>query len=224
MNEVNFAFIAGIAFLNSISHCVGMCGGFVSMQSIFLKGSNPLSSFVLSLFYHVARITSYAFLGGLFAVFGGLFAISAQSQALFFFIMGSLMVLIGFALLRRGVFLKFLESRWLSKITTKAGLFFIRRGDRMSFVLLGFLNGFVPCGVVYYFLAYAMLSSSVYEGVLIMLVFGICTLPAMLFLVNLFTFLQRWKNMIYQISCLLIMANGIYLGFLGYMAYGRYTN
>ncbi|KQI24484.1 membrane protein, partial [Campylobacter coli CVM 41963] len=58
-----------------------------------------------------------------------------------------------------------------------------------SAMILGFANGFVPCGLVYFFLANAMSRQNVTESILVMLVFGLSTLPAMLFFVKISQYL-----------------------------------
>src|SRR6218665_2243251 len=51
------------------------------------------------------------------------------------------------------------------------------------FILLGFLNGFLPCGLVYTALAAATVSGSVSGGFLSMFLFGIGTVPALILLI-----------------------------------------
>jgi len=49
-----------------------------------------------------------------------------------------------------------------------------------SYLLIGMLNGFLPCGLVYLALASATATGSWLEGALLMLMFGMGTIPLML--------------------------------------------
>ena len=66
---------------------------------------------------------------------------------------------------------------WLQKTMLR-----LLRSDRSTsgFLLLGMANGLLPCGMVYVALAASLTSSSLNEGIGLMVFFGIGTLPAML--------------------------------------------
>jgi len=49
-----------------------------------------------------------------------------------------------------------------------------------SLFIIGLLNGFLPCGLVYMALAGSLATGSLTEGVLYMLLFGLGTIPIML--------------------------------------------
>ncbi|WP_069637034.1 sulfite exporter TauE/SafE family protein [Campylobacter pinnipediorum] len=220
MQELSFATIIAVGFLSSFSHCIGMCGGFLSLQSIAVQKKDRLSSFLLNSSYHIARIVSYSLLGAIFGAFGGVFAISSNSRALLFFIVGILLVLLATALWIRGGFLHLIENDKISRLVTKSILSLSKKGF-LGFALAGFLNGLLPCGLVYYFLTMSIISDSALQGMLIMFVFGISTLPSMLGAVTLFGFISvRFKQLMFKVSLAIIMINGVYLAFLGYMAHG----
>jgi len=48
-----------------------------------------------------------------------------------------------------------------------------------SFLLIGIMNGFLPCGLVYIALAGAISTGNIIDGVLFMMMFGLGTVPAM---------------------------------------------
>ena len=73
--------------------------------------------------------------------------------------------------------------------------------------------------MVYYFLALGILSANFIDSVFIMLVFGLCTLPAMLLASFVFGILnEKFKDIMFKISASIMIINGIYLSFLGYRA------
>jgi len=82
------------------------------------------------------------------------------------------------------------------------------------------LNGFLPCGLVYFFLAAAATSGSFLGGGLIMALFGLATMPAMLGLGFVVGFLKGsgFREVMIKIASLIIMGYGIYMAYLGYTA------
>ncbi len=194
-----------IALLFSLSHCTLMCGGFC-----LLLRKNSLVSLLA---YHAARIGGYLILGTLFYFFGKAVLLSGASRGLFFFIVGVFVAVLGVALFVRGELLAFFErGKFVYRLMQKA---------RKNLALLGLLNGFLPCGVVYFFVAKSTLATSLTEALLTMLIFGISTTPAfvLIFLLNL-RLNAKFTKTANIISCALITLNGIYLAFLGFKAFG----
>ncbi|MGI7583272.1 sulfite exporter TauE/SafE family protein [Campylobacter coli] len=217
---LNFDFLAifSVAFLSSFGHCYSMCGGFI----LALIGSNPMCNlFLLTFIYQLFRIFSYILLGIIFGIFGNLLAINAKIQSLSFFILGVFMVILGFSLIFRGKILAFIENRaffeyFIKKIIKKSMGF---KGVK-SAMILGFANGFVPCGLVYFFLANAMSRQNVTESILVMLVFGLSTLPAMLFFVKISQYLGVFLKKVFNyLSYFIIVAYGIGLAYMGFKAF-----
>ena len=211
--------IVSVAFLSSFSHCVGMCSGFLSLQTLFFKGKNKIEILMLSTLYSLARIFAYVVLGALFGAFGAVISFSMQARGVIFFIVGLAIAFIGSALLFRGELLKFVENQKALNFVVRLAKTRIQKKNLTNFLLLGFLNGFLPCGVVYYFLALGILSANFIDSVFIMLVFGLCTLPAMLLASFVFGILnEKFKDIMFKISASIMIINGIYLSFLGYRA------
>ncbi|HEA8014512.1 TPA: sulfite exporter TauE/SafE family protein, partial [Campylobacter coli] len=171
--------------------------------------------------YQLFRIFSYILLGIIFGIFGNLLAINAKIQSLSFFILGVFMVILGFSLIFRGKILAFIENRaffeyFIKKIIKKSMGF---KGVK-SAMILGFANGFVPCGLVYFFLANAMSRQNVTESILVMLVFGLSTLPAMLFFVKISQYLGVFLKKVFNyLSYFIIVAYGIGLAYMGFKAF-----
>lgn len=211
--------IVSVAFLSSFSHCVGMCSGFLSLQTLFFKGKNKIEILMLSTLYSLARIFAYVVLGALFGSFGAVISFSMQARGLIFFIVGLVIAFIGIALLFRGKLLKFVENQKALNFVVRIAKTRIQKRNLTNFLLLGFLNGFLPCGVVYYFLALGILSANFIDSAFIMLIFGLCTLPAMLLASFVFGILnEKFKDIMFKISASIMIINGIYLSFLGYRA------
>jgi len=219
MQNINLYMIVSVAFLSSFSHCVGMCSGFLSLQTLFFKGKDKIEILMLSTLYSLARIFAYVVLGALFGAFGAVISFNMQARGLIFFIIGLMIAFIGIALLFRGELLKFVENQKALNFVVRIAKTRIQKKNLTNFLLLGFLNGFLPCGVVYYFLALGILSANFIDSAFIMLVFGLCTLPAMLLASFVFGILnEKFKDIMFKISASIMIINGIYLSFLGYRA------
>ena len=219
MSKLDILALISVAFLNSFSHCYAMCGGF-SLAFLSLN-SRCKNLEILILVYHLFRILAYAFLGVFFGIFTEFLKLNFKIQSLVFFVLGIFMIILGFALIFRGKFLAFIENKSifsfiLQNILKKTkGL----KGFK-SAVLLGFLNGFVPCGLVYFFLASAVSKQSIFESIFVMLVFGISTLPAMLFFSKLSKFIKdSFKKAFAYVSYMLIIFYGLNLAYFGFKAF-----
>lgn len=95
---------------------------------------------------------------------------------------------------------------------------FRQKNSTISFLILGFLNGLLPCGVVYYFLAMSLGSGSLVNGAIIMAIFGLSTIPVMMgsgWILS--TLSNKFKNYINLASFLIMLGYGIYLLYLGFM-------
>ena len=172
------AFATGLA---GSAHCVAMCGGI----SISL-GLGSMKKRLLPV-YHGGRLASYATLGLVFGCLLPLIGVRDYSPAwamalrlaaaLMMFAIG-LQIALGINLLRR---LERYGSRlWQPLAGFVQTLLPVRTGS--DALLLGFLWGLLPCGLIYSALALAVVSGNPLHAALVMLAFGAGTLPAMLLL------------------------------------------
>ena len=216
----NLVSIIPMAVLMSFGHCLGMCGGFVIAYNTKLTKKTKFKAFIYAFSYHLNRVLAYVMLGILGGFFGSFFKFSQKSLGFLHFFIGILLVIFGIALLKRGALLKFIENDKIwSKFLAKPSKFAMKSENLSGFCLLGFLNGLLPCGVVYTALAMAIMSASVAHGALIMAVFGICTIPTLLgfsFVINLLGL--KFKNTMLTLSAIFIIAYGIYHAYLGFTA------
>lgn len=167
------AFILG---LSGAGHCLGMCGGIAAALSL---GGSP--SLLTSLMYHLGRVASYTCLGGLLAYAAGAVDIAAWTIGLRY--------LAGFLLVAMGLYvadwwrgLAYVEKAgaiiWQPVQRLSAGLLPVRRWHQG--LALGLCWGLMPCGLIYSALAWAATRQDALEGAVLMLLFGLGTLPAML--------------------------------------------
>lgn len=166
-------------------HCLGMCGPIALMLP--LTGSAGQKATGLAT-YHLGRILSYSLLGVAFGFVGkGLYLFGLQQKLSIG--MGVLMILL---VLLPNPWKKHLRihswfNRILLKIKNGFGRFMGKPGPD-ALLSLGFLNGFLPCGLVYMALIGAVAMGNPWIGGLYMALFGLGTVPLM----SLVVFGRQW--------------------------------
>ncbi|QCD51914.1 sulfite exporter TauE/SafE family protein [Campylobacter sp. RM16192] len=220
MDKATLISILSVAFFSSIGHCIGMCGGFMVALSILVNQKNKAKNIFAIVGYNAARVSAYVLLGALFGAFGSFFALSLKVRGYFLFIIGVFLVILGIALIKRGKILNFLEGNSaLYKFINLKIKMIISKNMKFGFLMLGFLNGFMPCGVVYYFLAIAISTGSAINGALVMAIFGMVSLVMMSSYALILKFLNdKFRNFMLYLSGLVVIIYGIYISFIGFMA------
>lgn len=114
--------------------------------------SSSFHQFLSHFIYNVGRISAYIILGILFGALGSLFTFSAYVSGYFYFFAGIVMVLMGLSMMGKMKFLTSLESNIaFHPLIKKIFSHLIHTKTLVSFYGLGLLNGFLPCGLVYFF-------------------------------------------------------------------------
>ena len=174
---MNLTIFSGIMLgMASSLHCIGMCGPLgLSIPGV---NANSLRGIFTFSIYHLGRILTYALFGLIFGLAGrGIYL--AGFQQMTSIVLGILMVGI---FIRHFFFNNILSSsvagRLLKRIQFLFGSVWAYQG-RLRFVLLGMINGLLPCGMVYLALALAVTTKSLSGGILLMTMFGLGTLPAL---------------------------------------------
>lgn len=209
------------AFLGSVGHCIGMCGGIViaySSRKIDSKTS-WVQQTASHLFYNFGRVATYTLLGAFFGLLGKVIAFTPTTRGILFVFAGILMILAGLSLVGN---LKFLISaEWsISKNSwfQKAFRTLISGKSYRSFFLLGMLNGLIPCGLVYSFAVIAASTTSPLWGAIVMATFGLATIPALFFLGTMTKFLQKGstREIMIKLAALLVVTYGFLTLYKGY--------
>lgn len=200
-----------------------MCGGFVvAYSSAKIDSNSPkFYQFLSHLSYSLGRVTSYTLLGAIFGYIGSVISFSKTSTGYLYFAIGILMVLMGLSLMGKIKFLTSLEcSLSTNSVVKKLFSTLIHSKSFASFYGLGLLNGFLPCGLVYFFAISAAATSSVLWGAVTMMIFGLSTIPALLGFGFIIGFLKGgdFREIMIQLAGLIIIAYGIYTSYVGYMA------
>jgi hypothetical protein len=158
-------------------HCMGMCGPIA--LALPLKQDSWNTRIVSGLLYNLGRVITYAFLGLVFGLLGlGIHMWGFQQWVSIG--VGTVMILsVAFPVLFHGSKLTTGLDRVLSGFKRAFGRFFGLR-TYLSVWVIGLLNGFLPCGLVYIALAGALVSTSPADGAIYMVIFGLGTIPALL--------------------------------------------
>ena len=163
--------------LISSLHCIGMCGPIAMMIPVDHK--NPTKKALQILTYHLGRLTAYALLGLAFGLLGkGLFIAGFQQNISI--AVGVLMIII--AIVPEKVFARYNFSKPIYKVISSIKSSLGNQFKRKTFDALfsiGFLNGLLPCGLVYAALFGAIAMQNEVLGVAYMLLYGIGTIPLM---------------------------------------------
>lgn len=180
------AFILGL--LGSL-HCVGMCGPIAFMLPV--DRSNSIKKVSQIGVYHFGRLLAYSLIGLVFGLVGKSLNLFGVQQQLSIAI-GILMIII--VLIPYKTFAKYNLSKplntFISKIKSNLGQA-LKKKTPDTFLTIGFLNGFLPCGLVYMAVFGAIATGSLFQGSLYMVLFGLGTIPLMTSAIYLGKFLNQ---------------------------------
>ena len=178
MTELTLILLGGL--LGS-THCLGMCGPLALAVGVPSPGA--ARNLVRQLAFSGGRIFTYGFLGALAGFCGWWLSnqptVMVNLQALLAVVAGVFLIVLG--LLAAGVlpswqFLSIMphlcgSSGWIKTFLSEPGLRYC--------LLAGVFTGFLPCGLVYAFLAFAATTGDMLQGGLTMVAFGLGTVPLM---------------------------------------------
>ncbi|HNX78775.1 MAG TPA: sulfite exporter TauE/SafE family protein [Prolixibacteraceae bacterium] len=171
------AFLVGLA---GSFHCAGMCGPIAIALPLY--GSSLPAKFFGGLLYNLGRTLTYVIMGALFGLIGlGLHMMGFQQ--IVSIVMGAGMIILALLpRLFRSHYKPITRSfGWTGQLKTLfRRLFSVRSYPSLFFV--GMLNGLLPCGLVYVALAGAIASGTAFSGSMYMLLFGLGTIPMLLFI------------------------------------------
>ncbi|MDX1463069.1 MAG: sulfite exporter TauE/SafE family protein [Marinirhabdus sp.] len=189
-------------------HCVGMCGPIAFLLPLDRKRKRKRMLQLIS--YHAGRLVTYSLLG---------FAIGLLGKSLNFFgvqqqlsiIIGILMIVVVLVPIR--VFNRYNLSRPIyiavGRIKKQLGAE-LKKKDPGTFFTIGFLNGLLPCGLVYMAIFGALASGGAGYGALYMALFGLGTIPLMTTAVYLGNFVSGGlRKKIVQIIPVFVIVVGV---------------
>ncbi len=161
-------------------HCLGMCGGLVAALALAGEGRRGVGFHLL---YNTGRVATYALIGLAVGWLGSAVtytdAFRNVSRAV---LVGSDLFVIALGIGTAGLFPRFNVMRLefgslpgLSAIAARLG----RQPGQLTGLPLGLVMGFLPCGFLYAMAITAAQSADPLRGALILLAFGVGTLPGL---------------------------------------------
>jgi len=214
MTEFSIIAVFFVGLLGGV-HCLGMCGSIVGILTGQLPEDGARWPFHLA--YNSGRIASYTLAGVLVGAIGQaglLFRDVVPVQHLLFALSSLMLIALGL----------YLAGIWnmVRRIEQAGSMLWQRIQPLTRFVfpitspvralLLGMLWGWLPCGLVYSVLVTALASGHPQSGALIMLAFGLGTLPNLLVIGLFWERCRRWVQSprVRLFAGLVVMAFGAY--------------
>jgi hypothetical protein len=185
LSAMNWTDLIGVFLLGltGTGHCLGMCGAFA--LAVSAGSSRPAVVVWRQVFYQFGKATSYAFIGIVLLVATRW----AKAQWPLAYFQNTLGVLVGLSMIAMGVAYAF-EIRLPAKILTwwqgsavcgvVGGLW--GKPSVLKSVLIGWLNGLLPCGLSMMALLALVNTGSTFGVLAGAYVFGLATMPGLLVL------------------------------------------
>jgi len=206
----------GMGFLGSL-HCAGMCGPLALM---FSGQDRKGPRWLPGLMYNGGRTLSYMTLGLLFGGIGTMFLFADIQRSVSVFL-GLLMVLsFLFSInIDHAISNSFLGRKFYQPVRNSLQKL-MARSENYPSILIGMVNGLLPCGMVYLALAGALTMGGLMESALFMMFFGLGTLPMMFFLsTGVRFFSPKWRLGFQRVLPVVTLLFGLILIFRGFSIY-----
>lgn len=201
--ELTYGMLLVTGFFTSI-HCISMCGA-LNLTAVYQKDGG--SSITKSLLYNAGRLISYTLTG---AIIGGIGSVIMMKQSIS-----------GFLILISAVIMLLMSLQMMGVLTLPRKKCFQWTSGPKNAMIIGLLNGFMPCGPLQAMQLYALSSGNAFVGGLSMLLFGIGTLPVMLSIGFLMALMNgKWKIKFQKCAAVLIFALSIIMVNRGFIAFG----
>lgn len=203
ISKISFgtAFIIGV--IASLSTCMAIVGGLVlSMSATFTKdgsGAVPITMF------HIGRILSFLFFGGVIGLIGSAFQLGTKSTFFFSLLVGLVMLVMALNLLDFHIAKQISPS--MPKFLSKYALSLSKLNHSFTPFIVGVATFFLPCGFTQSMQLYSLTTGSFFSGAITMFSFALGTLPVL----SLVSFgslsMQKslWAGIFFKISGIIVL-------------------
>jgi len=167
-----------IGLITSV-HCVAMCGGINLSQTLVKTGTGneaaesgtPSLPLLPCILYNGGRVISYTGVGVVVGALGSVITLDGRFQGIVLLIAGIFMAIMGINML--GLF------PGLRRLIPRMPKMFAGQENRRGPLVVGILNGFMPCSPLQAMQLYALSTGSPIRGGLSMFLFCVGTIPLM---------------------------------------------
>jgi len=175
--DMGYGLLFAIGLLTSV-HCVAMCGGINLSQCLPKDGGKPGAFSVLrpSILYNLGRVVSYTVVGFIAGALGSAVTFSLAAQGVLKLIAGVFMVVMGINMLGLFPRLRALTPRMPKIFANKINA---EKSGGKGPLIVGLLNGLMPCGPLQAVQIYALSTGNPIKGALAMMLFSLGTVPLM---------------------------------------------
>lgn len=222
--NMGYGMLFVIGLITSI-HCIAMCGGINLSQCIpHAEAANRLtaengkrsrfSTFVPAFLYNLGRVISYTLVGFILGFAGLLFGGGGANAGLPVFAQGILKLIAGVFMVIMGINMLGIFP-WLRKLQPRMPKIFARKVNTgkarsKSPLIVGLLNGLMPCGPLQSMQIVALASGNPLAGALSMFMFSMGTVPLMLGLGSIVSALgKKFTQKVMNIGAVLVVVLGI---------------
>lgn len=193
----SFLVVALIGLAAGISTCMALIGGLVlgisSRHAEMHPEATVSQKFKPHLFFNLGRLLSYAVLGGAISSLGSIFRLSSSMIGFLVIFAGIIMFILG---LKMTEIFPRLDAGGLLMPKRVARLFGLNREvkeySHKGTFLTGALTFFLPCGFTQAMQVYAISTGSFTQGVIIMFLFALGTMPGLLGIGGLTSVVKGW--------------------------------
>jgi sulfite exporter TauE/SafE/copper chaperone CopZ len=210
---MGYSMLFVIGLLTSV-HCVAMCGGICISQCASKEGNNPIKTSKLatlrpSLLYNTGRVISYTVIGGIVGALGSVVSFSGTMKGIVQLLAGVFMIIMGLNMLNIFPWLRRFNPR-MPKIFAKK--IYKQRAESNSPLLIGLINGLMPCGPLQAMQLYALSTGDPLKGAFSMFLFSVGTFPLMFAFGALSSFLsKKFTGKMMKASAVLVLVLGVFM-------------
>ncbi len=172
-DKIGYGLLFLIGFLASF-HCIGMCGGFVVSYTTVCNLERREKKIAPHVLYNLGRIISYTAVGGILGGVGSFFGVSPVFSGVLTLVAAAFMIALGLSLVKKINFIEILKSK---VPTSVANFLFSQKYESKPRgpLIIGLLNGLMPCGPLQAVQFYALGTGSALTGALSMFFFALGT-------------------------------------------------
>jgi sulfite exporter TauE/SafE/copper chaperone CopZ len=183
-NNISYGLLFILGLLASF-HCVGMCGGLIVTYSVECSEREPGLVQTESqkvwphILYNFGRLVSYTIIGAILGGVGSFFGVNPYFSGFLTIFVGIFMLAMGISFIKKINFIEKIKSMAPSFI---AKYLFAQRSTNKPKgpLIVGFLNGLMPCGPLQAVQFYALGTGSITKGALSMFSYALGTVFLML--------------------------------------------
>jgi sulfite exporter TauE/SafE/copper chaperone CopZ len=202
-----------IGLVAAVSTCMAVTGGLLLAVSAKYNEQHPeltgKQRFRAHLYFNAGRIVSYTVLGGAVGALGSVLSLSSTVNGIVTIVVSLIMVILGVQLLNIFPWLARLLPRMPKFIAHRIYDSSAKQGKAAPF-LFGALTFFLPCGFTQALQLYVLSKGSFMTGAVIMFVFTLGTLPALLSVSAMASFLKgAWQKYFLKFAGVLVVLIGL---------------